>query len=226
LTQQTLNGKEDVSQKIIKTISYNQEEIIKWIIELYCPEGIELDPTYSIGNFYKNISEPMLKFDINPQLPDVKQADCSELPLEDNSVKSIMFDPPFIVGIGTKEAKKSIICERFGTYSNIQNDLWGMYYKSLKEFYRILKQDGVLIVKCQDIISCGQQFLSHVEIINRAIQIGYYPKDLFILLSNRRMNRWVGKKQQHARKFHSYFIVFIKQKNYVKYGGKCDSSQS
>lgn len=212
-----LDNESEFNVKIIKTTSDNQEQIIKWIIEMYCPEGIELDPTYSIGNFYKNIPQPKLKFDIKPQIEDVKQADSTNLPLEDNSIKSIMFDPPFVVGIGTEQAKKSIMCERFGTYSNIQNDLWGMYHKSLKEFYRILKQDGILIFKCQDIVSCGLQFLSHVEIINRALEIGFYPKDIFVLTANNRMNRWSGKKQQHARKFHCYFIVFIKQKCMVKY---------
>lgn len=38
---------------MIKTISYDQCEIIKNIIELFCQNGIKLDLTYSIGNFYK-----------------------------------------------------------------------------------------------------------------------------------------------------------------------------
>ena len=49
---------------MISTISYDQEEIIKNIIQLYCPEGIELDPTYSKGVFYKNIEKPKHKFDL------------------------------------------------------------------------------------------------------------------------------------------------------------------
>ena len=40
--------------EIIKSISYSQEEILKWIIRLYCPDGFDLDPTYSKGVFYKN----------------------------------------------------------------------------------------------------------------------------------------------------------------------------
>ena len=81
----------------------------------------------------------------------------------------------------------------------------------------LIENDGILIVKCQDIVSCGLQFLSHIEIINKALSVGFYPKDIFILTANYRLNRWPNKKQQHARKFHSYFIVFIKQKCPVKY---------
>ena len=40
---------------MIKSISFNQDEIIENIIHSYIPNGIiECDPTYSKGNFYKN----------------------------------------------------------------------------------------------------------------------------------------------------------------------------
>jgi hypothetical protein len=37
---------------IIKTVSDNQTEIIQNILQLYAPDGIDCDPTYSIGKFY------------------------------------------------------------------------------------------------------------------------------------------------------------------------------
>jgi hypothetical protein len=55
--------------KLIKSISYNQSEIIKNILILHVPQGyIDCDPTYSKGNFYKNtgIQEPKYRFDIKP----------------------------------------------------------------------------------------------------------------------------------------------------------------
>jgi SAM-dependent methyltransferase len=217
MEQQTLSGASIKKKKLIKSISYDQDEILSWIIELYCPDGFDLDPTYGKGNFYKNIPEPRLKFDVNPgNIPGVKQADCTKLPLEDKSLNSIMFDPPFIAAI-PKEKATGIISTRFGYYRNVQTELWGMYHKALKEFYRILKPNGVLVFKCQDTIDAGKQYLSPVEIINCAINLGFYPKDLFILLAR---NRIIGKthhKQQHARKFHSYFIVFINEKSKVRY---------
>jgi len=218
LSKQTTLGDSKTVQKeeIIKTISYDQEEIIKWIMKLYCPDGFDLDPTYSKGNFYKNIEKPKLKFDIIPQSEEVKKADCTNLPIESGSLNSIMFDPPFVAGI-QKKSNNGIIINRFGSFKNVSKELWEMYRKALKEFTRILKPNGILVFKCQDSVDSGKQCLSHVEIINYALKIGFYPKDLFVLLAK---NRLIGKhhhKQQHARKFHSYFIVFIKQKCPVKY---------
>ena len=48
---------------MIKSINDNQTNLIKDIISLYCPNGFDLDPTYSKGNFYKNIEKPKYKSD-------------------------------------------------------------------------------------------------------------------------------------------------------------------
>ena len=216
--QRTLSGTIIKKEELIKSISYDQEEIIKWIIKLYCPNGFECDPTYSKGNFYKNINKPKLKFDINPQTDDTKQADCTNLPIDNNSVESIMFDPPFVAGIQNK-SNTGVIINRFGSFKNVSEELWEMYHKALDEFYRILKINGILAFKCQDSVDSGKQCLSHIEIINYACSLGFYPKDLFVLLAKQRL---IGKhhhNQQHARKFHSYFIVFLKQKCPIKYYG-------
>jgi hypothetical protein len=52
-----------------------------------------------------------------------------------------------------------------------------------------------------------------------ALQIGFYPRDMFVLTSNVRINSFGTKwtKQEHARKYHSYFWVFEKVKPKVKY---------
>ena len=57
---------------LIKSISDNEEEIIQGILKLHCKHPIELDPTYSKGNFYKgSIEKPKYKFDIDPQVDGV-----------------------------------------------------------------------------------------------------------------------------------------------------------
>jgi hypothetical protein len=101
------------STKTINKIS----DSLKNIIKLYCPDGFELDPTYSVGNFYKKIKQPKYKFDINPVRSDVIKADSIDLPLRNESIGSIMFDPPFLATRGNvKDSRKksNIIIKRFG----------------------------------------------------------------------------------------------------------------
>ncbi|MEI6598146.1 MAG: hypothetical protein WCL22_03800, partial [bacterium] len=168
---------------MIKTVNDNQHDIIKDIISLHCPQGIECDPTYSKGNFYEKslIAKPEFKFDAFPQTPDTIQSEASTLPLNDSSIKSLMFDPPFIVG-HTKDKPTGIMGTRFHGFKYIA-DLWEWYDLCIKEFYRVLETNGVLIVKCQDTVSSGKQWFSHVHIINEAEKNGFYTKDLFILVA-------------------------------------------
>lgn len=195
---------------VISTISYDQHEIIRNILDLHCRTGIQLDPTYSKGNFYKNsgIQEPTEKFDLFPQVDGVNQSNANNLPFADNSIESIMFDPPFVVG-HTKEKPTGIIGERFHGFKYIK-DLWKWYTQCIIEFNRILKLNGILIIKCQDTVSSGKQWFSHVYIMNEAEKHGFYIKDLFILLAKNRIIGHNHTNQKHARKFHSYFIVLQK----------------
>lgn len=197
---------------MIKTVNDNQQQIIKDIISLYCPQGIELDPTYSKGIFYKNsvIDEPLEKFDLFPQTDDTLQSNANDLPHLNESISSIMFDPPFVAG-HTKQQPSGIIGQRFHGFRYVP-DLWKWYSECIQEFYRILEFHGILIVKCQDTVSSGKQWFSHVYLMNEAEKIGFYTQDLFILTAKSRIIGHNHKKQKHARKFHSYFLVFKKQK--------------
>ena len=212
-----------MQNSIIKSISYEQSEIIKWILQLHVPDKkIDCDPTYSIGNFYKNtgIDEPEYKFDINPQVEGVKFGDSRNLPLDDNSINCMMFDPPFLATTGKsliEDKDNNIINKRFGVYPSEQA-LHQFYIDSLKESYRILKNKGILIFKCQDKISSGKQYMSHCFIHDEAVKIGFYPKDMFVLLAkNRLVADWQLKNQKNARKFHSYFWVFEKSEKKITY---------
>ncbi len=192
---------------MIKSVSDSQLEIIKDIQSLYTG-NIQCDVTFSKGAFWKGLDEPSVKFDVcpHPKRPDVLQADCRNLPMGDNTLESMMYDPPFIVAHG----KDSVIGNRFSSYKSMK-ELWNFYDDSLKEFSRVIKKNGHLIVKCQDIVSGGKNHLSHVFICNKAEQYGFENIDLFILTAKHRMKTHNTTVQKHARKYHSYFLVFQKK---------------
>ena len=52
--------------------------------------------------------------------------------------------------------------------------------------------------------------MTHCLVYNWALENGFYAKDLFILLSKQRIFN-PNLKQKHARKFHSYWWVFVKK---------------
>lgn len=201
MQQQNLFGK-----KIIRSVSFDEQEIIRDILYLHCNNSqIECDPTYSIGNFYKKgLTKPKYKFDLKPQVKDVVQSCSTKLPLDDNSISVLMFDPPFMFGKHGK-TDQNIMTKRFSMYDNWENLKWH-YKKSLLEFSRVLKSKGILIFKCQDYTD-SKTTLTHHYVYRWANEVGFYAKDLFILLSTGAIAN-KNLKQRHARKYHSYFYVF------------------
>ena len=207
---------------LIKSIGYDQGEVIRNILKLHVPEGkIDCDPTFSTGAFYNGtgIDAPQYRFDISPLRADVVQADARHLPLVDSSISCIMLDPPFLAtkGKSLQSADGNIINRRFGVYPD-EKSLHRCYSDMLSEAYRALKPDGILIFKCQDKVSSGKQYMSHVYIINEAVRIGFYPKDLFVLLAKSRLVAdWQKRYQKHSRKYHAYFIVLQKTDRRIEY---------
>ena len=212
-------GKTDT---LIRNTSCSQTEILRNILTLHVPHGeIDCDPTYSTGGFYRDgmIPPPRLRFDIKPQMEGVVQADCRNLPVASGSLRCMVFDPPFLAtkGKSLESGSGNRINRRFGVFPS-EPELHRFYIDSLLEAYRILAPHGILIFKCQDKVSGGKQYMSHVFIMNEAVRIGFYPRDLFILLAkNRLVADWQIRNQKNARKYNCFFWVFEKDGVKVRY---------
>lgn len=192
--------------EVVKSIGYSQEEIINNILKLYnkC-EPIDFDPCFNIGGFYKSgiVSLPEVKSDIYPLLPGVEKLDVTNLPYE-KKFKCIIFDPPFLIKGGNSDYK---MIKRYSCF-NSKDELINFYNKSFISLHRALKHRGILILKTQDFVHARENHILLPEIISMARDNGFKVIDLFILLSRSRIINI--KNQQHARKYHSYFLVLKK----------------
>jgi hypothetical protein len=150
---------------VIKSVQNSDHDILMSIKKLYLNDDtFDLDPCFSKGIFYKNMKEPKILFDKIPQRKDVKENDIlNGLPLKDNSINSIIFDPPFMFGKHGKTDENKM-AKRFSMF-NKWEDLELMYKKSLKEFYRVLKKNGILSFKCQDYTD-SKTTLTHCFVYN------------------------------------------------------------
>lgn len=180
---------------------------IEGILRLYNKgEGIHLDPCYNKGAFWRGLPTPILKGDLNPRIPGVEPMDVRALPFDDHSIRSIMFDPPFVLKDTTNRTPNGLM-ETLYTGFKTYPMLIEFYSAALIEFHRVLVPDGLLIFKCMDLVSSGKQHWIHVDVHSRASYIGYKVLDLFI---NRRRTALMSpnmKNQKHARKNHSFYWV-------------------
>lgn len=214
------------NSNIIKNISFNQSEILYNIMQLY-NEGkpFDCDITASTLNFYKAkknseyaIPEPKLLFDVSPQFDNiVKLNPFGPIPIEDNSISSIVIDLPFVISpsnapsfLNNREGS-SLIAKRFASYYPVDT-LYESYYHWIKEAYRVLKENGICIFKCQNTVSGGIQHNVEEYSYMAAEHVGFTAEDKFILLAKARLiSNAKYKKQVHARKYSSSFWVFKKE---------------
>ncbi len=210
---------------ILSAYIQNNEDIFPLILSLYVPIGAEIaDVTYGKGVFWKKVK----KDDYTLHFSDIKTGvDCRHLPYADASMDCVVLDPPYMEGFyrrhndhlagnGTfssfREAYSdgSVYIQRKGA-PKYHDAVLDMYYSAGCEALRVLKDKGILIVKCQDEVSANKQHLTHVEIIYEYTAHGLIVEDLFVMVRNNKPNISTLKKQVHARKNHSYFLVFRKK---------------
>ena len=209
------------SDVILSAHTGDNAEVFPKVLGLHVPKGAAVaDVTYGLGVFWRNVNPRDYK--LTPS--DLKTGvDCRSLPYKSASFDCVVLDPPYMEGLYRRDnghLAGSGSHSAFRTaYSNGQETTAGprwhdavldMYFKAGAEAHRVLKQDGVLIVKCQDEVSANTQRFTHIEIMSHYAQLGFYAKDLFVVIRPNNPCITRLKKQVHARKNHSYFLVFVK----------------
>jgi tRNA G10 N-methylase Trm11 len=220
--KQRVQGGITTSDVVMSAHIAGNSEIFPQILELHVPIGSKIaDVTYGSGVFWKNVDVSryeLLATDISTGV------DCRNLPYAGESLDALVLDPPYMEGLlrnNTAHKAGSTSYSAFRKYysngdeTNDSGPKWhhavtDLYYKAGTEGFRVLKNNGIMIVKCQDEVSAGKQWLTHIEIVTFYEKLGFYTKDLFVVVRQNRASVSRLKKQIHARKNHSYFLVFVK----------------
>lgn len=217
----------------------NNNAVFPRILDIYIPKGSKIaDVTYSKGVFWRNVDKS--QYDLFPSdlrksgLPKYVElgVDSRKLPYEDSSFDALVFDPPYMHTPGgtahnghqnfedyyannveqSKEVLEEIWKDTNGTPPKYHEAVLDLYFRSGREAYRVLKKKGIYIVKCQDEVCANKQRFTHIEITNELEKYGFIGEDLFVVMRNNKpgVSRLKGK-QKHARKNHSYFMVYRKK---------------
>jgi DNA modification methylase len=212
---------ETTTRLVVSSHIGENSDLFPKILSLHVPIGSKIaDVTFGKGIFWRNVNPS----DYHLFATDLKTGiDCRSLPYSKGEMDCVVLDPPYMEGFyrtdesfagqGTHEAFQDHYSngERPTEIKSKWHDaVLEMYVQAAIEAKRVLRDGGVLIVKCQDEVSAGVQRLTHVEIILNLNAIGFYAKDLFILIRENKPVVTRVIKQLHARKNHSYFLVFVK----------------
>lgn len=215
------NG-ETTSDVVLSAHIGNNSQLFPQILQLHVPKGATVaDVTWGQGVFWQNVPSDLYTV----KGTDIADGtDCRDLPYEDQSLDCVVFDPPYMEGLfrrlkghmagsGTHAAFRNAYSSGQATNGDGPKYHWAvldLYERGGEEAHRVLREQGILIVKCQDEVSANRQHLTHVEIINHYEGLGFYTRDIFVIVRTNKPAITRLKKQVHARKNHSYFLVFQK----------------
>ncbi len=192
------------------------DELFPSVLELYVAEGsIVADVTYGRGVFWKAVAPGRYNLKATDLLTGT---DCRKLPYSDASIDCVVLDPPYMhtpggtahVGHQNYEGYYQNNGTSNGEGAKYHEAVLELYFDAAKEAKRVLKTNGIFIVKCQDEVCANQQRLTHVELINEFASHGFVCEDLFVIVRNNKPGVSRVVRQVHARKNHSYFLVFRK----------------
>lgn len=194
------------------------------VLALHVPEGaLVADVTYGQGVFWRKVPPGrwrLLATDL------ATGTDCRALPYADASIDALVLDPPYLEGLlrekagtrggqGSHGALRSYYAAGGGQPATAGGGRWhqavlDLYLAAAAEARRVLRDHGILIVKCQDEVSANRQELTHVQLVTGLAGLGFYARDLFVLVRSNRPGVARLLRQVHARKNHSYLLVFQK----------------
>jgi len=213
VTKRVVRNGSPTNDLIFSASAEGNDRLFPQILKLYvAPGSIVADVTYGKGVFWRNVESGLYQL----RATDIQTGvDCRELPYEDGEIDCLVFDPPYMHSPGGTAHSVHTPFESYyrnngngnRTASKYHEAVIDLYEEGGREAYRVLRDGGVLIVKCQDEVCSNRQRFTHFEIMDIYRKMGFVHEDLFVSVRNNRPGVSRVVRQVHARKNHSYFLV-------------------
>jgi len=165
------------------------------------------DVTYGLGRFWKDYCPPMLvASDIDPdKSPSGESIDFTALPYTANEFDVVVLDAPYKLS-GTSRVS-SDPGYGIGKYMPLR-DRMNLIFAGVDECARVVRDDGLVLVKAQDQVVSGKVVWQTLDIVEYA---SFCRLDLIDMLHVQAYRpQPAGTAQLHARRDYSTLLVFKK----------------
>jgi hypothetical protein len=209
---------------VLSAYQASNDDVFPHVLKLYvAPGSCVADTTFGKGVFWKSVPSSSYRL----QATDMQDGtDARKLPYKDGSIDCVVFDPPYMhspggsAHVGHQNYEQYYRNNQTNTTSKKYHEaVLDLYFSAATEANRVLRNEGIYIVKCADEVCANQQRLTHVEIINELTNNGFVIEDIFIVVRTNRPGVSRVIRQLHARKNHSYFLVFRKSNGKIRWTG-------
>jgi SAM-dependent methyltransferase len=201
----------------LPSVWYGEDsELLERLLDFYPrkkPRRI-LDATLNGGRFWRGSNRPVIGIDIEPSHRPKLVADNAAMPFRDAIFDVVVYDPPHIPNQGKDKQKD--FNTRFGlvlrSSKENQYTFTHTFPPFLKEAYRVLRAEGIVLAKITDYVHHHRYQWAHIDLINAACAVGFTPCDCIVKIRKGPIidPRW--KTAHHSRRQHCYWLVFRKSK--------------
>jgi SAM-dependent methyltransferase len=171
-----------------------------------------LDATVNGGRFWRDSKRKIIGMDVAPLYRPTLVADNCYMPLKDTCIDVVVYDPPHIPNQGKDNQKD--FNTRFGLVlkSSKENgySFSHTYPPFVKEAYRVLRPEGILLCKITDYVHNHQYQWAHVDFIQAAREAGFCACDCIVKTRKGPIVDPKWKIAHHTRRQHCYWLVFRK----------------
>ncbi len=177
------------------------------------PPARILDASVNSGRFWRGVGEwKPVGLDINPRFRPTVVGDNMAMPFRDRCFDVVVYDPPHIPNQGRDRQKDFNV--RFGLVLKSSRDngynFSHLFSPFLREAQRVLTPDGVLFCKITDYVHNHRLQWAHVDLVQAAVREGFLACDCIVKTRKSPIVDPKWQKAHHARRQHSYWLVFRK----------------
>ena len=191
----------------------NDADLLERMFGFYASVPVEpiLDATYNYGRFWKGSARRVVSMDIDPRYKPMIVGDNREMVgVQSASFGVVVYDPPHVGPQGRDKSRKRFDEDFGATMPCGADEGWTLSYlypPFLEQAKRVLKPNGLLLVKITDMVNNHRSRWPHCDFMRMADEAGFTICDLIVKVRTGPMvsNKW--KNAHHARKRHCFWIV-------------------
>jgi hypothetical protein len=189
-------------------------ELIERMLAFYPhrPPKRILDATVNGGRFWRDTKRKIVGLDIaSTHRPSVVGSN-TQMPFADRRFDVVVYDPPHVPNQGKDDQKDFTVRFGLGERSPKEHgyNFSYLYPAFLREAYRVLRMDGILLCKITDYVHNHQYQWAHVDLVQAAIAAGFRACDCIIKIRKGPIIDPKWKTAHHSRRQHCYWLIFRK----------------
>lgn len=171
-----------------------------------------LDATVNGGRFWRGSKRPVIGIDMDASHRPTAVADNTCMPFKGGFFDAVVYDPPHIPNQGRDKSKDFNTRFGLGLRSGKENGytFTHTFPPFVREAYRVLKPEGILLCKITDYIHHHRYQWAHVELIQAATNAGFRACDCVVKIRKGPIIDPKWKVAHHTRRQHCYWLVFRK----------------